>query len=96
MKPIQDLLHRIQWDREFGDAAFDLGYWDRVARRIVRVPLRRVRFPKDAHFAFEAVEDDGSVHTVPFHRVRAVWRNGELVWQRPVAGPGVADRGRPA
>jgi uncharacterized protein (UPF0248 family) len=77
MIPIQDLLHRIQWDPEF----------DRVTREIVRVPFRRVHFEKGEHFAFEAIEEDGSVHSVPLHRVREVWRNGELVWQRAPPTP---------
>ena len=84
MKPIQDLLHRIRWDPEYGCAEFVIGYWDRVARDIVRVPYRRVSFPPDDHFSFEVVADDGSVHSVPLHRVREVWRNGELVWRRAV------------
>jgi uncharacterized protein (UPF0248 family) len=36
MIPIQDLLHRIQWDPEFGSAAFEIGYVDRVAGGTVR------------------------------------------------------------
>lgn len=82
MIPIQDLLHRMQWDPDFGKADFEIGYFDRVTGKIVRVPFRHVRFEKGEHFAFEAVEADGSVHTVPLHRVREVWRNGELIWQR--------------
>jgi uncharacterized protein (UPF0248 family) len=84
MTPIHELLHRIRWDAEFGSAEFEIGYWDRMARTIIRVPLRRVHFRKDVHFSFQSVESDGSVHTVPLHRVRAVWRNGELIWQRPL------------
>jgi uncharacterized protein (UPF0248 family) len=87
MIPIQDLLHRIQWDPEFGRAEFEIGYFDRVTREIVRVPFRRVHFEKGEHFAFEAVEEDGSVHSVPLHRVREVWRNGALVWQRAPPTP---------
>ncbi len=82
MIPIQDLLHRIQWDAEFAKGSFELGYYDRVQDRIVRVPFRRVVFGKGEHFMFEAVEDDGSVHSVPLHRVREVWRNGERIWRR--------------
>lgn len=82
MIPIQDLLHRIQWDPEFGRAEFEIGYFDRVTNKIVRVPFRRVHFEKGEHFAFEAIEEDGSVHTVPLHRVREVQRNGEVIWQR--------------
>jgi uncharacterized protein (UPF0248 family) len=31
---------------------------------------------------FKALEDDGSRHSVPYHRVREVWRDGELIWAR--------------
>ena len=86
MTPIQDLLHRIRWDPEFGKGEFEIGYEDRLAGRIVRVPFRRVHLERGAHFAFDAVEDDGSTHSVPFHRVREVWRDGELIWQRPPKG----------
>jgi uncharacterized protein (UPF0248 family) len=82
MIPIQDLLHRIQWDAEYAKGAFEIGYYDRVDDRIVRVPFKRVRFVKGEHFAFDAVEDDGAVHNVPLHRVREVWCNGELIWHR--------------
>jgi uncharacterized protein (UPF0248 family) len=80
--PIQDLLHRIRWDPEFGTGEFELGYEDRVAGRIVRLPLRRVHLERGEHFAFDAVADDGSTHMVPFHRVREVWRDGDLIWRR--------------
>ncbi len=82
MIPIQDLLHRIRWDAEFARGEFAIGYYDRVGHRIVRVPFRRVQFESGQHFCFEAVEDDGTVHTVPLHRVREVWREGNLIWRR--------------
>lgn len=84
MIPIRTVIDRIRWDPEFGRGEFVLGYWDRVAKRIVRVPLRRVSFAPGAHFWFEAVGEDGAVHEVPLHRVREVWRDGELVWERRV------------
>ncbi len=82
MVPIQDLLHRMQWDADFAKADFRVGYYDRVEKRVVRVPFRRLRFEKGQHFLFEAVQNDGSVHSVPLHRIREVWRNGELIWAR--------------
>ena len=84
MIPIHHLLHRIQWDTEFGKGDFVIGYHDRIGDRMVRVPFRRVYLENGGHFSFEAVEDDGTVHTVPFHRVREVWRNGERIWHRDV------------
>ncbi len=82
MIPIQDLLHRIQWDPEFGKAEFLVGYLDRVTGTLVRLPFRRIRFPTGEHFAFKVAEDDGAVHDVPLHRVREVWRDGVLIWHR--------------
>jgi uncharacterized protein (UPF0248 family) len=43
MTPIQDVLHRIQWDPEFGNASFMIGYYDRLDDRIVRAPFHRGR-----------------------------------------------------
>jgi uncharacterized protein (UPF0248 family) len=44
--------------------------------------LARIRIAAGERFGFEALEEDGSVHSVPYHRVRAVWRDGELIWSR--------------
>jgi len=82
MTPIHELLARIRWDPEFGRGRFEIAYLDRVEHRLVRVPLERITAPPSDHFGFEAIEDDGSVHSVPYHRVREVWRNGELIWSR--------------
>jgi len=82
MIPVHELLHRIRWDPQFGKGYFVIGYHDRITGCIVRVPFRRVYLKKGERFSFEAVEDDGTVHMVPFHRIREVWRDGELIWQR--------------
>jgi uncharacterized protein (UPF0248 family) len=84
MIPIHHLLQRIQWDPGFGNASFMLGYYDRLAACIIRVPLRRVHLARGEHFSFDVEDENGGVHMVPFHRVREVWRNGELIWQRTV------------
>lgn len=83
MIPIQDLLHRIQWDPAFGRGAIEIGYLDRVEHCIVRVPWSQVRLQPGEHFALEVVGSDGHPHMVPLHRVREVWRDGALIWQRP-------------
>lgn len=82
MTPIHELLARIRWDAEFGAAQFVIGYYDRVTGAQVTVPLERLRFEPGEGFAFEAAGEDGTVHAVPYHRVRSVWRNGELIWHR--------------
>lgn len=90
MIPIHELLARIRWDHEFGRARFEIAYLDRKRKALVRLPLERTRMSAAERFAFEALEEDGTVHSVPYHRVRAVWRDGELIWSRN------ASRGRAA
>ena len=82
MITIEALLQRIRWDPAFGRGRFTIGYFDRVERRVVTVPLEQIRIERGNHFSFTAVEADGSVHDVPFHRVRAVHRDGLPIWQR--------------
>jgi len=82
MKPVQDILNRIKWDREFGKGDFDIGYYDRVEDRILLVPFRKVQFPEENHFLFEIEDDEGVVHSIPFHRVREIYKNGERIWHR--------------
>lgn len=82
MITIESLLQRIRWDPAFGRGRFTIGYFDRIARRIVTVPLEQIRLETGNHFSFTAIEPDGSVHDVPFHRVREVYRDGECIWRR--------------
>ncbi|HBZ29296.1 MAG TPA: DUF504 domain-containing protein [Nitrosomonas nitrosa] len=87
MIPIHELLARIRWDPEFGKGKFELAYEDKVARTLKRVPLERIVIEPGQHFTFDAEENDGTLHTVPFHRVRKVWRDNVLIWERhPATG----------
>lgn len=92
MIPIHELLARIRWDPEFGCARFEIAYLDRKRKALVRLPLERTRMSAGERFAFEALEEDGSVHSVPYHRVRAVWRDGKLIWSRGSAAAARASR----
>lgn len=47
MQPLQDLLHRIRWDPEFGKGRFVLGYHDRIADGQQIVPFESVVFEAD-------------------------------------------------
>jgi uncharacterized protein (UPF0248 family) len=82
MVPIQDLLHRIQWDPACRDSVFDIGYIDRVAGGIVRVPLADVRLESGTPPALTVRDDGGAVLRIPLHRVRQVWRDGAIFWAR--------------
>lgn len=86
MLPIHKLLARIRWDPAFGRARFELGYFDRIERRVLVVPFESVRFPTEAPATFEIDDADGETHRIPFHRVRCVYRNGRLIWHRQPPG----------
>ena len=82
MTPIHDIIHRIIWDADYGNADFVIGYYDRVFKRIVRVSFERIRLERGQHFGFDLIGSDGEARMVPFHRVREVVRNGVVVWRR--------------
>lgn len=82
MIPIQDLLNRIIWDKEFGRGSFEIGYYDRIADTIIRVPFRMIEVVPGDHFSFLLYGPDGEVSSIPFHRVRQVHKDGQLIWHR--------------
>jgi uncharacterized protein (UPF0248 family) len=82
MIPIQDILHRILWDPEFGRGEFVIGYYDRIEHEIILVPFREISFPKDGPGIFELLDHEGQTHSIPLHRVKSVYKNGELIWHR--------------
>ncbi len=82
MIPIHELLSRIHWDRDFGTGNFIIGYYDRVTDTIIRVPLVELHFEPGDRFSFDLVDEAGEVHSIPLHRIKEVFRDGVLIWQR--------------
>jgi uncharacterized protein (UPF0248 family) len=82
MQPIQELLNRIHWDPVFGQGRFELAFLDHKARQLVRVPLAEVSFVPGDHYFFHYLDADGLAHSVPLHRIKAVYKNGVRIWQR--------------
>jgi uncharacterized protein (UPF0248 family) len=84
MQPIHELLSRIHHDREYGRGQFEIGYFDRREGTIQRVALREISFPERERRVFEVADEAGQMRRIPFHRVREVWRDERIIWQRPV------------
>lgn len=84
--PIHKLLSRIRWDPRFRRGRLALGYYDRVVRRVVVVPFESLRFPADTPACFELWDEEGYWHPIPYHRVRRVYRDGRLIWERQPPG----------
>jgi uncharacterized protein (UPF0248 family) len=85
--PVHDLLSRIRWDPAFGRGHWELAYLDRVQATLVRLPLDQLRTDDTNGFAFEVMDEDGVTHYIPYHRIRMVWHNGEVVWARSDVTP---------
>lgn len=82
MIPIHKLLNRIRWDSEFGKGNFEIGYYDRIEQKIHRVPFFEIIFEEGNHVTFQLLDASGELHTIPFHRVREVYKDGVLIWSR--------------
>ena len=82
MQPIHELLNRIHWDPEFGRGHFEIGYYDRLETKIIRVSFNEVTKMPGNKFSFHVYDEDGIAHCVPMHRVREVYKDGELIWKR--------------
>jgi uncharacterized protein (UPF0248 family) len=87
MIPIQDLLHRIQWDPALRESVFAIGYVDRVEGRLVHVPFGSVRLGHGARAALTVLDADGVARRIPLHRIREVRQDGKVIWRRDSQPP---------
>ncbi len=83
MQPLQELLHRIKWDPEFGKGEFALAYHDRVTDEDKLVPFVSIRLDPQWPHTFSFRDADGLVRHIPLHRVRTVYKDGVVLWRRP-------------
>jgi uncharacterized protein (UPF0248 family) len=83
MQPIHELLNQIRWDPNF-TGEFEIAFVDHAKPELRRIPMRGMRFT-DQRFSFELLTDEGEIVSIPLHRIRQVYRNGDLIWNRPDA-----------
>ena len=84
MIPIHKLLDRIRWDTEYAKADFKIGYYDRIEGKIIIVPITQVCFESSNHFSLDVLDDSTELHMIPLHRIRQVYKDDELIWERPI------------
>ncbi len=82
MQPIHELLARIRWDEDFAKSRFVVGYWDRMQGKVLHVELGEIAWDAENPAFFDLIDEEGVAHAIPFHRVREVWRDGRLIWER--------------
>ena len=49
------------------------------------MPFNEVTFPKENPEAFQIADSEGQLHTIPFHRVREVYKDSQRIWHRAKA-----------
>ena len=82
MQTIQDLINRIRWDPGLTLSDFEIGIIDKLAHCQVRIPFQAMQFFAGEHFFFHYLDEDGVEHQVPYHRIKSVYKDGELIWHR--------------
>jgi len=81
MQPIRELLNQIRWDPNFR-GEFEIAFVDHTKPELERVSVRDLRFDPDNSFSFELFDREGQWVCIPLHRIRKVYRDGELIWSR--------------
>lgn len=87
MMPLHELLSRIRWDPEFGKGRFVIGYADHVAGKLNHVELSDLHIDPENRFMFDLRDDQGATHSIPFHRVKEVSKDGTVIWRREHHAP---------
>lgn len=82
MVPLHQLLERIRWDAEFGKGRFRIGYADHLVGGLVTIELSEFHVDPDNRFMFDVFDERGERHSIPFHRVKQVFKDDKLIWQR--------------
>ena len=82
MQPIRELLSQIRWDPNLR-GEFEIAFVDHTKAELERVSVRDVRFDPDDKSSFELFDQEGQPISIPLHRIRRVYKDGELVWSRP-------------
>ena len=86
MMPINEILSKIKWDENFSKSNFEIGYWDRVSNEIIKIQYCDMGLTDKDNFAFKIIDKKGKMRTIPFHRIKRVWKDQELIWSRKIEG----------
>ena len=41
IKTIKELIDKIKWDKRENPEDYEIGYWDRIEQRIIKIPLNK-------------------------------------------------------
>ena len=79
MKPVKEFLNKIKWDKRENPSDYEILCFDRVSRRLIKIPFTSI---KKIEGSFMVVEKDGKDVEIPLHRIREFRKKGRVVWKR--------------
>jgi uncharacterized protein (UPF0248 family) len=82
--PVQEMLSKIKWDKKFGEGDFEIGYWDRVTKSIIKISYSDIGLSNQNNFTFRIIDHMGKIRSIPLHRIKMIWKNKELIWSREI------------
>jgi len=82
MQPVNELLNRIYREPEFGRGCFEIGYYSRQEKKVIRSAFKEVTQHPGGKFSFHVFDEDNIAHSIPMHWVHEIYKDGELIWKR--------------
>jgi len=80
MIPIHDFLQKIKWDEKENLDEYEVAYFDQVQDKYLKVPYTNIKRIEQEIFI---VEQDGKESTIPLHQIKKIFRQGDMIWERP-------------
>jgi uncharacterized protein (UPF0248 family) len=77
MKPAQDALNKIKWDKKLKPEEYTIEYLD--FGKLTAIPYTAI---KKIEGLFMIIEKNGEETNIPLHRIRIIRQKGEIIWQR--------------
>ncbi len=75
MVPIIDLLNKLKWSSEGKKEVYELCYYDRITGKEKRIEYKNIKGFDNQFFNLGDKE-------IPLHRIKKVYKNGKLIWER--------------
>ena len=79
MKSIKDIINKMFWDKKEDREDYSFFYIDRITKKDVEIKGKDI---KKTEGSFIVVARDGEEAEIPMHRIRAVKKDGMVVWVR--------------
>ncbi|HEC88114.1 MAG: DUF504 domain-containing protein [Methanomicrobia archaeon] len=77
MKHLTDIINKIRWDKRENEEDYSFGYLD---NGIQNFDFKSIDFEQSTKFAL-AVKTEHEIKFIPFHKIKRVYRKGEIVWE---------------